>query len=63
MMRNRLFVYRSNKDEVTMPELAPSFQRSDVKVLQKDRVYDGFFKMDRLTLNHRQFSGEWTENV
>ena len=32
---------------------------SDVDVLDRQRLHDGFFKMDRLTLRHRRHDGSW----
>ena len=32
----------------------------DVKILQKEIVYDGYFKMVLYHLQHRLFSGQWT---
>ncbi len=30
----------------------------DVRILARDRVFDGYFKVDRYRLRHRQFAGE-----
>jgi len=38
----------------------PHFTRDDVEVLEECREYDGFFKIDRLTLRHRRFAGDWS---
>lgn len=32
---------------------------TDVKVEKKEVVYQGFFRMDKITLGHRRFNGEW----
>jgi ADP-ribose pyrophosphatase len=32
----------------------------DVEILKSERVYDGFFKMDRFEARHRSFAGDWT---
>ncbi|MGN1356853.1 MAG: ADP-ribose diphosphatase [Succinivibrionaceae bacterium] len=34
------------------------FTRDDVNIVRKERCYDGFFKLNRYTLQHRLFSGE-----
>ncbi|MBQ0798938.1 MAG: NUDIX domain-containing protein [Porticoccaceae bacterium] len=34
---------------------------SDVELLGKETVYDGFFTMERLTLRHRLYEGGWSE--
>ncbi len=36
----------------------PGFSRSDVSVDCEERVYDGYFKVDRLTLTHSRFEGD-----
>ena len=35
--------------------------RNDVKLLQEEPLHDGFFRMVRLHLRHRLFSGGWTQ--
>lgn len=37
--------------------------RKDVLVEKEETVWDGFFKMHKLTLKHRQFDGEWTGTI
>ncbi|MEH6822828.1 MAG: NUDIX domain-containing protein [Motiliproteus sp.] len=44
-----------------MSLLKPIFSRSDIELLQRERAFDGFFKLDRLRLRHRRFEGGWTE--
>lgn len=39
----------------------PTYCQSDVELLQRERAFDGFFKLDRLQLRHRRFDGSWTE--
>ena len=41
-----------------MPERAHSDER--VEILDKDRVFDGYFQVDRYRLRHRKFEGGWT---
>ena len=38
-----------------MPSWKPSFNRADVSIEQVERAFDGFFKVDRLTLTHPRF--------
>lgn len=38
-----------------MPSWKPSFNRADVSIEQIERAFDGFFKVDRLTLTHPRF--------
>lgn len=37
------------------------FKKADAKLLEKKRVYDGFFKMDEYLLSHRLFAGGESE--
>ena len=37
--------------------------RSDVEILAKDTVYDGYFRIDRYRLRHRRHDGGWTGPV
>lgn len=39
------------------------FGAQDVKVLEDERVYDGHFKVRRLTLSHKRFAGGWSEPI
>ena len=32
----------------------------DVDILKREKVYDGFFKMEKIHLRHRLFNGEWS---
>mgnify|MGYP000380336880 FL=1 len=46
-----------------MNDIKQQFEASDVKALSKDRVFDGFFKIDRYRLSHRLFKGGWSEEL
>jgi ADP-ribose pyrophosphatase len=37
--------------------------RSDVEILAKDTVYDGYFRIDRYRLRHRRHEGGWTGEI
>lgn len=39
------------------------FGAQDVKILEDERVYDGHFKVRRLTLSHKRFAGGWSEPI
>lgn len=39
------------------------YDRDDVEILTRSRGYDGFFKIDRLSLRHRKFDGGWSVEV
>jgi len=41
----------------------PGFDRQDVEILDQQRVYDGFFKMERYQLRHRLFAGGWSDTI
>lgn len=38
-----------------------NFDKKDVKVLSCEPLYQGFFKCNKYTLQHKLFSGEWSE--
>ena len=40
-----------------MSELSVSFSQDDYKIIAKESLYDGFFKMKRFTIQHRLFAG------
>jgi ADP-ribose pyrophosphatase len=44
-----------------MPEL--TFGADDVRVINDETVYSGFFRIRRLTLQHRLFAGGWSEPI
>ena len=39
----------------------PAFVQSDVEILDKSTVFQGFFRIDRYSLRHRLFAGGWSE--
>ncbi len=41
----------------------PKFKKADVDVREKVTLYDGFFKMEKYTLRHQQFAGDWGPEV
>lgn len=41
-----------------MPE--PQFGAGDVEILERETPFQGFFRVDRLTLRHRLFRGGWS---
>lgn len=46
------------KTNVKKSAVMQRFGNSDVSQISKERVYDGFFQMDKYTLKHKLFSGE-----
>ncbi len=45
------------------PENYPSFQSSDVKILDQNTVFQGFFRIDSYKVQHKLFSGGWSGEV
>ena len=41
-------------------EQYPSFSATDVEIIDKSTVFQGFFRLDRYTLRHRLFDGGWS---
>lgn len=44
-----------------MSEHLPVFGHSDVEVLERERVFQGFFAIDKIALRHRLYEGGWTQ--
>ncbi len=38
-------------------------EETDVDLLARETVYDGFFTMEKLTLRHRLYRGEWSKPI
>lgn len=38
----------------------PGFTRDDVEILQRETLYQGFFRAEKITLRHKLFRGGWT---
>jgi len=45
------------------PQHNAELSMDDVEVLSRQRVYDGFFKMDRLQVQHKKFDGSWMSPI
>lgn len=43
-----------------MSEHLPVFDNNDIEVLERKRVFQGFFAIDKITLRHRLYEGGWT---
>lgn len=39
------------------------FSKADVKVVKKDTLFHGFFRMLRIQVQHRLFGGGWSEDI
>ena len=46
-----------------MSELAFAYGASDVEVTTQETIFQGYFRMDALTLRHKRFDGSWTNNI
>ncbi len=44
-----------------MKKIDQQFNQQDCELLQRESCFQGFFKIDRLTLRHRLYSGEWSD--
>lgn len=45
------------------PENYPSFHSSDVKILDQNTVFQGFFRVDSYKVKHKLFNGGWSTEV
>lgn len=45
------------------PLASETFTCDDVRVVEKTREHDGYFKIDRYTLKHKKHEGGWTEPI
>jgi len=41
--------------------IKPTYQKDDAKVHKKETCYQGFFRMSKLTLQHKLFKGGWSD--
>ena len=46
-----------------MSDLTPPFGPADVEILERDTPFQGFFRVDTLTLRHKQYNGGWGKPV
>lgn len=44
-------------------DLDPPFGKDDVEILARDAAFQGFFRLERLTLRHRAYDGSWVGPV
>ncbi len=52
---------QANKQKTEI--ISSQFTQKDVIVKHRERVYDGFFKLDKLRFDHMRFDGSWQKNV
>lgn len=48
---------------IKTPNIGGGFAKDDVEIIERNRGYDGFFKVDRFQLRHRKFDGGWSEQM
>ena len=46
-----------------MSELSLAYGADDAQVITQDTVFQGYFRMDALTLRHKRFDGSWTSGI
>lgn len=46
-----------------MTDIEPRFSQDDVEILKRETPFQGFFRVDALTLRHRQYEGGWGKPV
>lgn len=39
--------------------IKPTYQHDDIKIHDQETCYDGFFRMSKVTLQHKMFDGQW----
>lgn len=52
---NKIFFLNDNKET--------SFTKDDLKVLNKEPLYKGFFKCNKYTFKHKLFAGGWSQEI
>ncbi len=53
----------SKHTEPNSAEFVPQYDHSDVQIIKEESLYDGFFKMKKVTLKHRLFKGGWSGEI
>ena len=46
-----------------MSDVSLAYGASDVEVNLQETVFQGYFRMDALTLRHKRFDGSWSNNI
>jgi ADP-ribose pyrophosphatase len=44
-------------------EVSAGLGEGDYRIIEKERCFDGFFKIDKLTITHKLFAGGWIEPI
>lgn len=48
---------------MTKDFLKPAFRLEDVELLERETLYQGFFRMERVHYRHRRYRGDWSEVI
>ena len=46
-----------------MRHLSLAYGADDIEVISQETVFQGYFRMDALTLRHKRFDGSWTQGI
>lgn len=46
-----------------MPKTPAEFHLQDIDILERETVYQGFFKMEKIQLKHKLFAGGWSPTL
>jgi ADP-ribose pyrophosphatase len=46
-----------------MTDIEPRFSQGDVEILERETPFQGFFRVDALTLRHKQYEGGWGKPI
>ena len=46
-----------------MEKIKAIFSGTDVEILERANVKNGFLKVDKIELRHRLFAGGWSDNI
>lgn len=52
-----------NVERPILRQLTLAYGADDVEVTSQETVFQGYFRMDALTLRHKRFDGSWTQGI
>ena len=52
-----------NVERPVLRQLTLAYGADDVEVTSQETVFQGYFRMDALTLRHKRFDGSWTQGI
>ena len=44
-----------------MKNIASPFSKNDFEIIQRDTLYQGFYRLSRFHIRHKKFNGEWSQ--